>query len=113
LISRSSFPGSFIPSSVLNVLEPIYFNAREIVERKPQAKSEEKSSTVSVANQVVSTLKELAPERVENLLDLFLALTIFFWVIVIAKFLKIQGQLVVNTPRLSREISALKELAKK
>ncbi len=104
LVSRESFPGSVIPKSVLDVVEPLYFNVRESLEKK------KKQETIS--NQVVVALKEVAPERIENLVQLYFALVLFFWIFLITKLTKMKGQLVVDTPRLTRENQKLVELGK-
>ncbi|KAJ3359636.1 hypothetical protein HDU91_004855 [Kappamyces sp. JEL0680] len=111
LISRTSFPGSLVPSVVLDLIEPIYFNVRETLEEGKKKPNSASVANVPVANKVVLALKEVAPGRIENLLQLWFGLTIFFWIVVISKLMSIKGQLVVDIPRLSREKETLKELS--
>jgi hypothetical protein len=103
LIARKSFPGSFIPSQVLDVIEPLYFNLRENLEQTKTAPSSTAVKEYPLANKVVKALKEVAPTRIDNLIQLFFALTLFFWIVVISRIMSIKGQLVVDTPRLLKE----------
>lgn len=109
LLSRKSLPGSMLPTYVLDVVDTVYFNLKKPVETSAPA-STSKSSLATFGNQTVATLKELAPEKIESIFQLFIALTIFFWILVITKLVKIQGQLVVDVPRLSGEMKTLKEM---
>ena len=105
LIIRTSFPGNVVPKQVLDLIEPVYFNLREFLEKNKETKS---GSSIKV----VDTLKDLAPARIENLVQLIYALTIFFWILLISKLTKIKGQLVVDYPRLTKEKEKLLDLLK-
>jgi hypothetical protein len=105
LVSRSSFPGNVVPNQVLDMLEPVYFNLRESLEKSKEVQ-------VASSTRVVEMLKDLAPAKIENIIQLIFALTIFFWIVLISKLTKIKGQLVVDYPRLTKEKEKLLDLQK-
>jgi hypothetical protein len=107
LLSRSNFPGNIVPTSVMNIVEPVFFNVREGLRSEKQLQI---SGTEGSSIRVVALLKDLAPEKINSVLELVWAMFLFFWIIIFAKLLKIEGRLVVNKPKLTQEDSKLKEL---
>jgi hypothetical protein len=109
LVQRDSFVGHLVPAPFINLLEPLYFNLREYT-----AAQTVKTNTRIATNgqKLVATLKEMAPAKVTNILELILVMVIFFWIIIISKLLKIAGQNVVDLPRLTEEDKELKQLAR-
>ncbi|KAJ3320576.1 hypothetical protein HDV06_005202 [Boothiomyces sp. JEL0866] len=108
LVQRNNFPGNILPASVLNIVEPVYFNAREYLENSKVAQKEKR-----VVDRVLTVMKEVAPEKINTIFELIWAMYIFFWIFLITKLLKIQGQTVVDTPKLTKEIAELKAIEKK
>ena len=104
LISRDSFASHLIPTTIVDVLEPLYFNLREF--HKSDANKE------TVKDTMLKSLKEMAPKNVTNIIELILVMTISFWIIILSKIFKINGHQVVNVPRINSEDGELKQLAK-
>ncbi|KAI8897472.1 SacI homology domain-containing protein [Globomyces pollinis-pini] len=108
LFHRTKFPGSLIPTPVLNIVEPIYFNLREFLQQENAKPLQAKPTLI---NTVIVTMKDIAPARINGVIELIFALYLFFWIFLLTKLLNISGQNVVDQPRLSTEASHLKELA--
>jgi hypothetical protein len=107
LLIRDKFPGNMIPNSIMNVAEPVFFNFREGIKNQKQIQISGKND---YSTRLLALLKDLAPEKVTNILEFIWAMYLFFWIIIISKLLKIEGRLIVNKPKLTHEESRLKEL---
>lgn len=86
LLVREVVPGCLVPTAIMNLVEPIYFSLRE--------------KGGDVGGRVVETLKEVAPVRITNIVELWFAMVVFFWILVVSWLMKIKGRMVVDLPRL-------------
>jgi hypothetical protein len=97
LLYRDTFPGYLIPEPILKAAEAVYFNAREYA-------MNQKRKDTGLTGHTIVTLKEMAPERINNVLELFFALILFFLIAILSRVSKIRGQIVVDKPRFISEV---------
>jgi hypothetical protein len=96
-VYRDTFPGYLIPEFILRIAEAVYFNARDYA-------MNQKRKETGLTGQTIVTLKEMAPERINGILELFFALFLFFLIAILSRFSKIRGQIVVDKPRFISEV---------
>ena len=106
LVARDSFVEHLIPSPVVGLVEPVYFNFREYLTNQSS-----KGGKLTIQDLLVKSLKEMAPKHVNNVFELILVMIISFWIIILSKLFKINGHLIVNVPRINQEEGELKKLS--
>jgi hypothetical protein len=95
---KNNFPANLVPDPVMKGIESVYFNARDYTQNKTKTKK-----TSGVTGTTIEMLKEVAPERINNIVELFLALILFFFIFALSKISKIKGQIVVDKPKFNIE----------
>ncbi|RKO91317.1 SacI homology domain-containing protein [Blyttiomyces helicus] len=119
--------GRILPGFIVDRVEPLLQAATEYARPSPPAVADGTTALhlkgkgpsrhmdahghpSSVVGLVLSAIKIYAPERVTSALEFLVAMVVFFYILVVARIFKINGQNVVDRPRLSEEYERIHEL---
>ncbi|TPX69023.1 hypothetical protein SpCBS45565_g02713 [Spizellomyces sp. 'palustris'] len=114
--------GRIIPGFVIDQVEPLLQTATEYARatvkgsdtdahaRWRSAHIDGQGNPRSFFGLILSTVKLYAPGQISGVLEFLVALVVFFYLIVLARVFHIQGQLVVNRPKLSVEYRNIYDL---
>jgi hypothetical protein len=115
LDEEKSLVARLMPKAIKNTAEPILQSAIEYKEAK-------KKSQVVVSNFdseghprtlvafIITAIRLCGPENITSFFDLFVALSVFFYVIVLSSIFKVDGMKIVNRPKFSREYVTIHEI---
>lgn len=104
---------AIIPTIVIETIEPILQGAAEYSRRKAALREDhidKQGQSHTLVGLAVESLKVASPSRISSVVEFILALAFAGWIIFLVKVFNIRAQHVVDTPRLTKEYSKVKEL---
>ncbi|KAI8926150.1 SacI homology domain-containing protein [Entophlyctis helioformis] len=117
ILPKDKGVGSMLPAAIIDAVEPFMFAASEYVSAVANDKTKGKRLHIDAKGEphtylgsVVALMKNNAPSKITSVVEFFIAMILFFYLFFIVRVLKIRGQSVVNTPRLTTEYAQLREI---
>ena len=103
------------PEYVTNAVEQISQDVEEYKKRHEVAIShfDRENNPVSFVAVIIKSLKAVAPQKISNFWDLIIAISVFYYIMLLVLIFKVDGMLIVNRPRFSSEYEALRTLTGK
>lgn len=112
---EKSFIFKLLPEYVTDTVEQISQDVEEY--KKPhqgvKAHFDAESNPVSFVAVIIKALKSLAPQRITCFWDLFVALSVFYYISILCLVFGVDGMIIVNRPRFSSEYESLRSIVGK
>jgi hypothetical protein len=112
---EKSYVWNILPEYVTEKVEQISQDVEEYKKPHLSVKShfDRDNNPVSFVALIIKSLKALAPERITCFWDLFMALSIFYYIMILVLVFRVDGFMIVNRPRFSTEYESLRMLVGK
>ncbi len=119
---QKSWLGKVLPSVITSSAEPVLQAAsdyqkhqQEMVKYSGTKKQhfDAQGNPVTTVGLLIQMLRLCGPERITSFWQLFTALTVFFYVLILVKVFKVDGMKVVNRPKFTKEYELLHKMVGK
>lgn len=109
---EKSFIFKLLPDSITDTVEQISQDVEEYKKPHQEVKShfDKESNPVSFVAVIIKALKSLAPQKITSFWDLFVALSVFYYITILSFVFRVDGKLIVNRPRFSSEYESLRSI---
>lgn len=112
---EKSFIFKLLPDYVTDTVEQISQDVEEYKKPHNDVKShfDKESNPVSFVAVIIKALKALAPQKIGSFWDLFVALSVFYYITILSLVFRVDGMMIVNRPRFSAEYESLRMIVGK
>lgn len=115
LDKKSGLLVKVLPQSLVKTTEPVLQTVAQY--RKTKAVSGVKTPDFDTEGNprsfialLIQTLKLIGPEKINTFFQLWIAVTVFFYIFILTKLFKVDGMKIVNRPKYSREYLSIHQI---